>query len=151
LLVPQLTWAQDTYYCPKADNNEGMQLDDPSNTPDIWKGPLPIPQPTTPACKSLIKDITEDILIEPQTLNTELEVPYPEDLYMDINLDPDPPERPLILEEKLSPVTTTETWTSPSPGEGGAFIPVTWPMVKKKKKVLPPIQPRMKKGGIENL
>jgi hypothetical protein len=96
---------------------EGMQLRDPSNTPELWEGPLPVPQPSTPSQQTPIKDITEDIFIEPCTLNPEpketypddlymeeaqepepLEIPpsvnYPEDLYMDIGKDPDPPEPP---------------------------------------------------------
>jgi hypothetical protein len=44
---------------------EGMQLEDPSTTPELWEGPLPVPQPQTPSKQTPIEDITEDIFIEP--------------------------------------------------------------------------------------
>jgi hypothetical protein len=44
---------------------EGMQLDNPSNTPDLWEGPLPVPWPISPVKRTPIEDITEDLLIEP--------------------------------------------------------------------------------------
>jgi hypothetical protein len=44
---------------------EGMQLADPSMTPELWEGPLPVPRPQTPSKKTPIEDITEDVFIEP--------------------------------------------------------------------------------------
>jgi hypothetical protein len=120
----------------------------------------------------------EDIFIEPHTLNPEpedylgnlymeeaqesesLEVPppvnYPEDLYMDTGKDldpPDPPEpsQPTIAPPSPSNKTTRTKLTDYLPPGGGAYFPTTQLIIKRKKKVLPPVQPRMKKGGIENL
>jgi hypothetical protein len=44
---------------------EGMQLADPSTTPELWEGPLPVPRPQTPSKQTPIGDITEDVFIEP--------------------------------------------------------------------------------------
>jgi hypothetical protein len=95
---------------------EGMQLVNLSMTPELWEGPLPVPRPQTPSKQTPIEDISEDIFIEPRTLNPEPEETYPDDLYMeeipeqellvppptdhheklymDIGKDPDPPEPP---------------------------------------------------------
>jgi hypothetical protein len=48
---------------------EGMQLEDPSTTPELWEGPLPVPQTQTPKKQTPIEDITENVFIESQTLN----------------------------------------------------------------------------------
>ena len=60
---------------------EGMQLADPSTTPELWEGPLPVPRPQTPKKQTPIEDITEDIFIEPRTPNPEPEELYPDDSY----------------------------------------------------------------------
>jgi hypothetical protein len=67
-----------------------MQLEeDPSNTPELWEGPLPVPRPTSPFKQIPVEDIMEDLLIEPQTPNPEPETDYPADLYMEENLEPE--------------------------------------------------------------
>jgi hypothetical protein len=48
---------------------EGMQLEDLSTTPELWEGPLPVPQPQTPKKQTPIEDITEDVFIGPRTPN----------------------------------------------------------------------------------
>ena len=79
----------------------------------------------------------EDILIKPQTPTPEPEEAYPEDLYMDTNLDSDLPERP---PPAPLPIITTEQQDS-SPGGGGGYIPA---QTTRKKKILPPVSPKMK-------
>jgi hypothetical protein len=71
-----------------------MQLVDPSTTPELWEGPLPIPQPQTPSKQTPIEDITEDVFIEPCTLNPEPEETYPNDLYMEEAPEPEPLDMP---------------------------------------------------------
>jgi hypothetical protein len=141
-----------------------MQLDDPSNMPDLWEGPLPVPRPTSPFKRTPVEDITEDLLIEPQTPNPEPEVEYPEDLYMEENLeppdppvhmdtkqDPEPSKLPTLPTVKLLAKKTTKfTNLSPS-GGGGGYIPETKARKTPKKKIPPPVQPKMKTGGLEQL
>jgi hypothetical protein len=143
---------------------EGMQLDDPSNTPDLWEGPLPVPQPTSPFKRTPVEDITEDLLIEPRTPNPEPETEYPEDLYMEENLeppdplvytetkrDPEPPKLPMLPTVELLAKKTTKP-TSPSPsGGGGGYVPLTKARRTLKKKIPLPVQPKMKAGGLEQL
>jgi hypothetical protein len=62
---------------------EGMQLVNPSSTPDLWEGPLPVPQPQTPNKWTPIGDITENVFIKPHTPNPEPEETYLDDLYME--------------------------------------------------------------------
>jgi hypothetical protein len=71
---------------------KGMQLEDPSTTPELWEGPLPVPRPQTPKKQTPIEDITEDVFIEPRTPNPEPEETYPDDLYMEEEI-PEPEER----------------------------------------------------------
>jgi hypothetical protein len=143
-----------------------MQLDDPSNTPDLWEGPLPVPQPTSPFKRTSVEDITEDLLIEPRTLNPELET---DDLYREENLEPEPPDPPPIEEVhmdtkqdpepsklpalptiELLPKKTTRS-TSSSPSGGGGYFPQTKAHKIPKKKIPPPVQPNMKTGGLDQL
>jgi hypothetical protein len=49
--------------------------------PDLWEGPLSVPQPISPFKRIPMKDITEDLLIEPQTPNPEPEEDYPDNCY----------------------------------------------------------------------
>jgi hypothetical protein len=76
---------------------KGMQLADPTTTPELWEGPLPVPWPTSPFKQTPIENITEDLLIEPRTPNPEPEEVYPDDLYMEEVLEPEPPD---LLESK---------------------------------------------------
>jgi hypothetical protein len=136
-----------------------MQLDNPSNTPDLWEGPLPVSRPTSPFKQTPVEDITEDLLIEPQTPNPEPEIEYPDDLYMEEKLeppdppihmdtkrDPDPPKLPTV-----KPLTKkTMEPTSPS-GGGGGYVPLTKTHKAPKKKIPPPVQPKMKAGGLDQL
>jgi hypothetical protein len=47
--VDKLWSSQNKFELPESlQEYEGMQLDDPSNTPDLWEGPLPVPWPTSP-------------------------------------------------------------------------------------------------------
>jgi hypothetical protein len=63
--VEKLWSAQNKFELPEdLQEYEGMRLEDPSNTPDLWEGPLSIPRTTTPM-KRFIEDIMEDVLIEP--------------------------------------------------------------------------------------
>jgi hypothetical protein len=148
---------------------EGMQLADPSTTPELWEGPLPVPRPHTPSKQAPIEDITENVFIEPRTPNPEPEETYPDDLYMeeeipepeehhedepmDTGKDPDPPEPPQLVAAP-TPLTqkATETKTTGNtPSGGGYFPPTTTQKKRPKKKVPPPVQPKMKKGGLEDL
>jgi Reverse transcriptase (RNA-dependent DNA polymerase) len=146
---------------------EGMQLD-PSTTPKLWEGPLPVPRPQTPSKQTPIEDITEDVFIEPRTLNPEPEEAYPDDLYMeeeipepeshepepmDTGKDPDPPEPPqLIAAPTPTKQETTQTKTTEhAPSGGGYFPPTTTQKKRQRKKIPPPIQPKMKKGGLKDL
>jgi hypothetical protein len=135
-----------------------MQLDDPSNTPELWEGPLPVPRPTSPFKRTPVEDITEDLLIEPQTPNPEPEAEYPEDLYMEETLEPLDP--PVHMDTKRDPepptveLPTKETTkpTSPSTsGGGGGYVPLIKARKTSKKKIPPPVQPKMKVGGLEQL
>jgi hypothetical protein len=102
---------------------EGMQLADPSTTPELWEGPLPVPQPQTPKKQTPIEDITEDVFIKPRMLNPEPEETYPDDLYMeeapepeihhenkpmDTGKDPDPPEPP---QPRIAPIPLVQETT----------------------------------------
>jgi hypothetical protein len=147
---------------------EGMQLDDPSNMPDLWEGPLPVPQPTSPFKRTPVEDITEDLLIEPRTPNPEPEMDYPDDLYMEENLEPEPPDPhptdQVYMDTKQDPeplklpaLPTVEpppkakpTKSSPS-GGGGGYFPQTKTCKTPKKKIPPPVQPKMKVGGLDKL
>jgi hypothetical protein len=148
---------------------EGMQLADPSTTPELWEGPLPVPRPQTPSKQTPIEDITEDVFIEPRTLNPEPEETYPDDLYMeeeipepkehhekeqmDTGKDPDPPEPPQLIAAPTPPTQkTTQTKGTEHTLSGGGYFPPTITQKKQqRKKVPPPVQPKMKKGGLENL
>jgi hypothetical protein len=148
---------------------EGMQLEDPSTTPELWEGPLPVPRPQTPKKQTPIEDITEDVFIEPQTPNPEPEEPYLDDLYMeeeipepeihyedermDMGKDPDPLEPPQLI-AALTPLAQKTTWTKTTehiPSGGGYFPQTTTQKKRQRKKVLPPVQPKMKKGGLKDL
>jgi hypothetical protein len=73
--VEKLWSAQNKFELPESlQEYEGMQLDDPSNTPELWEGPLPVPRPTSPFKRTPIEDITEDLLIEPRTPNQKLNI-----------------------------------------------------------------------------
>jgi hypothetical protein len=150
-----------------------MQLADPSMTPELWEGPLSVPQPLTPSKQTLIEDITENVFIEPCTLNPEPEETYPDNLYMeevpkpeplnipekyhenkymDTGKDPDPPEPLQLITTPVPPTKTTDTEaTNYSPARGGYFPQTKTCKTSPKKKILPPIQPKMKRGGIKNL
>jgi hypothetical protein len=94
--VEKLWSSQNKFELPESlQEYKGMQLDDPSNTPDLWEGPLPVPRPISPIKRTHIEDITEDLLIEPRTPNPEPETDYPDDLYTEENLEPEPPD-PLV-------------------------------------------------------
>jgi hypothetical protein len=54
---------------------EGLQLVDPSTTPELWEGPLPVPRSQTPSKQTPIEDITEDVFIKPQTPNQKKPTP----------------------------------------------------------------------------
>jgi hypothetical protein len=146
---------------------EGMQLEDPSTTPELWEGPLPVPRPQTPKKQTPIEDITEDVFIKPQTQNPEPEA-YPDDLYMeeeilepenhdnepmDTGKDPDSPEPPQLIAAPtpLTQKTTQSKTTEHAPSGGGYFPQTTTRKTRQKKKVLPPVQPKMKKGGLKDL
>jgi hypothetical protein len=64
---------------------EGMNLEYPHNTPDLWEGPLPVPYKKL---KMPITSIMEDVFIEPHTLPSHpvemAQEEYPDDLYMDL-------------------------------------------------------------------
>jgi hypothetical protein len=147
---------------------EGMQLEDPSTTPELWEGPLPVPRPQTPK-KTPIEDITENIFIKPRTLNPEPEETYPDDLYMeeeilepekhhenepmDTGKDPDPPEPLQLIAAPTPPAqkhVQNET-TERTPSGGGYFPQTTNQKKRQRKKIPPPIQPKMKKGGLKDL
>jgi hypothetical protein len=144
---------------------EGMQLVDPSTTPELWEGPLPVPRPQTPSKQTPIEDITEDVFIEPRTSNPEPEEAYPNDLYMeeeipepkdepmDTGKDPDPPEPPQLIAAPIPPIqkaTQTKT-TEHAPSGGGYFPPTITQKKRQRKKIPPPAQPKMKKGGLKDL
>jgi hypothetical protein len=146
-----------------------MQLADPSTTPELWEGPLPVPQPQTPSKQTPIEDITEDVFIEPRTPNPEPEEPYPDDLYMeeeapepkvhnedeqmDTGKDPDPPEPPQLIAAPTPPMQkNTQTKATEHAPSGGGYFPQTGTRkTRPKKKVSPPVQPKMKKGGLKDL
>jgi hypothetical protein len=138
---------------------EGMQLDDPSNTPDLWEGPLPVPRPTSPVKRTPIEEITEDLLIEPRTPNPEPETNYPDDLYMEEDIKLEPPDPPVNTDTKQDPEPSKlptgklpkTTETTRSSGGGGGYFPPTKTRKMLKKKIPPPIQPKMKAGGLDQL
>jgi hypothetical protein len=144
-----------------------MRLEDLSTTPELWEGPLPVPRPQTPKKQTPIEDITEDVFIKPQTQNPEPEA-YPDDLYMeeeilepenhdnepmDTGKDPDSPEPPQLIAAPtpLTQKTTQSKTTEHAPSGGGYFPQTTTRKTRQKKKVLPPVQPKMKKGGLKDL
>ena len=64
--VEKLWSSQNKFELPESlQEYKGMQLDDPSNTPDLWEGPLPVPRPTSLFKRTPVEDITEDLLIKP--------------------------------------------------------------------------------------
>jgi hypothetical protein len=146
----------------------GMQLmENPSNTPDIWEGPLPAPRTASPRKQIPVENITEDLLIEPRTPNPEEE--YRDDLYMEENLEPEPQDPPPVDEGHMDtkqdpepsklptlpvdkpPKKTTETTRSSPSGGGGGYFSQTKPHKNQKKKIPPPVQPKMKMGGLDQL
>jgi hypothetical protein len=148
---------------------EGMQLADPSTTPELWEGPLPVPRLPTPSKQTPIEDITEDVFIEPRTPNPEPEEAYPDDLYMeeeipepkvhyedeqmDTGKDPDPPEPSQLIAAPTPPIqkTTQTKDTEHAPSGGGYFPQMTIQKKRQWKKIPPPVQPKMKKGGLKDL
>jgi Retroviral aspartyl protease len=148
---------------------EGMQLENLSTTPELWEGPLPVPRPQTPKKQTLIEDITEDVFIEPRTPNPEPEEAYPDDLYMeeevpepeehhedepmDTGKDPDPPEPPQLIAAPtpLAQKTAQTKTTEHAPSGGGYFPQMATRKTRQKKKIPPPVQPKMKKGGLKDL
>jgi hypothetical protein len=168
--VEKLWSAQNKFELPESlQEYEGMQLDDPSNTPDLWEGPLPVPRPTSPFKRTPVEDITEDLLIEPRTPNPEPEIDYPDDLYMEENIRPEPepppieevhmdtkqdPESsklPMLPTVELLPKETTKSTSSSPSGGGGRYFPQTKAHKTPKKKIPPPIKPQMKVGGLDQL
>jgi hypothetical protein len=141
---------------------KGMQLEDPSTTPELWEGPLPVPRPQTPKKQTPIEDITEGVFIEPRTPNPEPEETYPDDLYMekeipepkdehmDTGKHPDPPEPPQLIAAP-TPLTQKTTNTEHAPSGGGYFPQTTTQKKCPKKKIPPPVQSKMKKGGLKDL
>jgi hypothetical protein len=145
-----------------------MQLADPSTTPKLWEGPLPVPRPPTPTKQTPIEDITEDVFIEPRTPDPEPEETYPNDLYMeeeipepekhyenepmDTGKDPDPPEPPQLIAAPTPPTQkTNQTKTEHVPSRGGYFPQTNTQKKRQRKKILSPVQPKMKKGGLKDL
>jgi hypothetical protein len=117
-----------------------MRLEDPSTTPELWEGPLPVPRPQTLKKQTPIEDITEDVFIKPRTQNPEPEA-YPDDLYMeeeilepenhdnepmDTGKDPDLPEPPQLIAAP-TPLTqkTTQSKTTEHAPSGGGYFPQT--------------------------
>jgi hypothetical protein len=148
-----------------------MQLVDPSTTPELWEGPLPVPRPQTTSKQTPIEDITEGIFIEPHTLDPEPEETYPDDLYMeevlepdiplpieDIHMetgkDPDPPEPPRLIVATPVPPTKQTTCTETiehAPSGGGYFPQTNTQKTHPKKKILSPVQPKMKGEKLKDL
>jgi hypothetical protein len=83
-------------------------------------------------------------------MEEELE-PEPPDLpvHMDTKQDPEPSKLPMLPTVQL-PKTTDATGPSSSGGGGGYFLQ-TKARKTQKKKIPPPVQPRMKTGGLDKL
>jgi hypothetical protein len=149
-----------------------MQLADPTTTPELWEGSLPVPQPTSPFKRIPVEDITEDLLIEPQTPNPEPEENYPDDLYMEEILEPELPDPPPadhpediymdikdnqepsklpVLPTIEAPRKTTKTTSPPPSGGGEGYFPQTKTCKPQKKKIPPPVQPKMEMGRLDKL
>jgi hypothetical protein len=134
-----------------------MQLDDPSNTPDLWEGPLPVPWTVSPIKQTPVEDITEDLLIKPQTPNLEPETKYPDDLYMEEDVKLEPPDPPVDTnttqnpEPSKPPMNIPKTTEATRSSGGGGYFPQTKNRKTPKKKIPPPVQPKMKTGGLEQL
>jgi hypothetical protein len=77
-----------------------------------------------------------------------------EDEHMDTGKDPDPPEPPrLIVPTPAPPIKqTTRTETIEHTPSGGGYFPQTntWKTCQRKK-ILPPVQPKMKEAKLKNL
>src|SRR5580693_5583411 len=130
--VEKLWSSQNKFELPESlQEYEGMQLDDPSNTPELWEGPLPVPRPTSPFKRTPVEDITEDLLIEPRTSNPEPANDYPDDLYMEENQELEPPDPPPIEEvhmdtkQEPEPTKITKSISSSPSGGGGGYVPQT--------------------------
>jgi Retroviral aspartyl protease len=87
----------------------------------------------------------------------EEEIPEPEicheDEQMDTGKDPDPPEPPQLIAAPtpLIQKTTQTKTTKQGLSRGGYLPPTTTRETRQKKKIPPPVQPKMKKGGLKDL
>jgi hypothetical protein len=103
-----------------------------------------------------VEDITEDLLIEPRTPNQEPETEYPDNLYMEEDVKLEPPDPPVINKQEPEP-SKPPTNTLPKVPEttrssgGGGYFPQAKTCKTPKKKIPPPVQPKMKIGGLEQL
>jgi hypothetical protein len=85
------------------------------------------------------------------------EIPKPErhheDEPMDTGKDPDPPEPPQLITAPTPPTRkVTQTKTTEHTPSGGGYFPQTTAQKKcQRKKIPPPVQPKMKKGGLKDL
>jgi hypothetical protein len=70
---------------------------------------------------------------------------------MDTKQDPELSKLPTLPTIKLSNKKTMETTGSSPSGGGGGYFPQTKTRKPQKKKILPPVQPKMKKGGLDKL
>jgi hypothetical protein len=80
----------------------------------------------------------------------EEEVPEPKDEPMDTGKDPDPPEPPLPVAAPTQKPTQTKI-TEQGPSGGGYFPQTTNQKKRPRKKISPPVQPKMKKEGLKDL
>jgi hypothetical protein len=82
----------------------------------------------------------------------EPEPPDPlENENMDIKEDPEPSKLPALPTTELPPKKNTRTTEPSSSGGGGGYFPQIKTCKPQKKKIPPPVQPKMKTGGLDKL
>jgi hypothetical protein len=81
----------------------------------------------------------------------QIPVNYPEESYMDTQEDQEPSKLPILPTVELPTKRTTKTTDSPSSGGGEGYFPQTKTHKTPKKKIPPPVQPKMKMRGLDKL
>jgi hypothetical protein len=89
------------------------------------------------------KDYPDNLYMEEAPKQQKpLAIEYPINLPMEIQRDPNPPEPPALPKKATSPLSS---------GGGGGYFPLTKTRKTPKKEIPPPVQPKMKVGGLDKL
>jgi hypothetical protein len=88
--------------------------------------------------------------MEEEILEPEI---HHEDEQMDTGKDPDPPEPPQLIAAPIPPAQkNVQNKTTEYVPSGGGYFPQTTTQKKhQRKRIPPPVQPKMKKGGLKDL